>query len=111
MEISFKSLKQALADPLSAQSSGMLETPDMNFWGRSDQLHVGLVTIFEFLAKEGRLPQMEDANSCWELAQSLIKNKTVNLEVELEEEVIKNCVSFSRSSISPMSAFFGGIIA
>lgn len=34
-----------------------------------------------------------------------------NINVEIEEPVFKNAVYFSGCSISPMSAFFGGIIA
>lgn len=49
----------------------------MSNWGRSDQLHVGLLTILDFMKTKGKLPSMEDSDECWKIAQDLIKNKSV----------------------------------
>ena len=38
-KVSYHSLKQSLLNPVASSQSGMLETPDLRLWGRSDQLH------------------------------------------------------------------------
>ena len=40
----------------------MLETPDLRYFGRSDQLHLAFVGIFEFQKAHGRLPQNNEGD-------------------------------------------------
>ena len=42
----------------------MLETPDLKYWGRSDQLHLAFSAVLEFHSVAGRLPRdnEEDLN-------------------------------------------------
>jgi hypothetical protein len=40
-----------------------------------------------------------------------LKSDENNFQVEIEEKVFKTAVSYASCSISPMAAFFGGIIA
>jgi len=47
-KLEFHSLKQALTNPVAATKYGMLEAPDLRFWGRSDQLHLAFSGIFDF---------------------------------------------------------------
>jgi hypothetical protein len=51
----------------------MLETPDLRFWGRSDQLHLAFNAVLEFQSKSGRLPQNteEDFTEVLGLAKAL----------------------------------------
>lgn len=115
-KITYHSLKQSLHNPVASSQFGMLETPDLRYFGRSDQLHLAICAIFAFKQANGRLPEnnAEDQNACLELAQKINEtNKTTEgLTVEkIDEPVIKNTVSFCKASISPMSAFFGGMVA
>ena len=47
-KISFHSLKQSLHNPIASSQYGMLETPDLRYFGRSDHLHIGFHAILEF---------------------------------------------------------------
>lgn len=56
----------------------------------------------------------EDRAACLELAKNINESnkKSDGITVEeLEEKIIFNSVSYSKASISPMSAFFGGVVA
>lgn len=70
----------------------------------------------DFAKKHNRLPEAGDAGECLELAKAKMadlkaeSDDNLNLE-EIEEKVFNNSVSFASSSISPMAAFFGGVIA
>ena len=55
-KISFHSLKQSLHNPVASSQYGMLETPDLRFFGRSDQLHLAFNAILEFQKAHGYLP-------------------------------------------------------
>ena len=46
--VEFHSLKRALTNPVATTKYGMLETPDLRFWGRSEQLHLAFSGIWDF---------------------------------------------------------------
>jgi len=46
--VKYHSLRESLKNPVASSASGMLETPDLRNWGRSDQLHLAYLGIFEF---------------------------------------------------------------
>jgi ubiquitin-activating enzyme E1 len=55
-KVSYHSLKQSLHNPIASSQYGMLETPDLRYFGRSDQLHLAFSGIFAFQKQHGRLP-------------------------------------------------------
>jgi ubiquitin-activating enzyme E1 len=55
--VSYHSLKQSLHNPVASSQYGMLETPDLRYFGRSEQLHLGMYGIFDFQREHGRLPE------------------------------------------------------
>jgi ubiquitin-activating enzyme E1 len=86
----------------------MLETCDLRFFGRSDQIHVGVRALYAFYDNQGRYPNGSEA----EVAQVLeLANKIKDADVELDEPVIKNLARFAEASITSTCAFFGGIVA
>ena len=91
----------------------MLETPDLAKFGRSDQLHASLYGILSFLKAEGRYPENndDDIKKCTELANAQMKSNGEGMALEIEEAVFTKAVKFASCSISPMAAFFGGIVA
>jgi ubiquitin-activating enzyme E1 len=95
----------------------MLETPDLRFFGRSEQLHIAFSGIWQFQQQNGgRLPgnNEEDFQAVLANAKAInASNKdTEGLYVdELEEKIVRNAALYSRACISPMAAFFGGVIA
>jgi hypothetical protein len=63
-----------------------------------------------------RLPENneKDLNECIELARQInAKNKEDGNHTveEIDEKVIKNSVLYSQACITPMAAFFGGMLA
>ena len=116
MKVTYHSLKQSLHNPIASSQYGMLETPDLRYFGRSDQLHIAFHAIFEFQKQHKRLPENtnEDRAACLELAKKINEDNKASegITVEtLEENIVFNSVSYSKASISPMSAFFGGVVA
>lgn len=114
-KVSFHSLKQSLHNPVASSQYGMLETPDLRYFGRSEQLHLAMYGIFDFQRAFGRLPEgEEDAKQVLEHVRKILENNksTEGLHVEeLDENVVRNTCLFSTSCITPMSAFFGGVVA
>lgn len=94
----------------------MLETPDLRFFGRSDQTHLAYCAIFEFQKAHNRLPTHSDDDQK-EVLELVNKINGTNKDSEgitveeIDEAVVKNTSSFSKAQISPLAAFFGGIIA
>lgn len=112
----YHSLKQSLHNPVASSQYGMLETPDLRFFGRSEQLHLGFCALWEFQKVSGRKPANteEDIAACVAHAKRINEEnaKSEGLTVEeLDEKVIANVARFAQFGISPMAAFFGGIVA
>lgn len=55
-KVSYHSLKQSLHNPVASSQYGMLETPDLRFFGRSEQLHLAFAGVWEFQKTHGRRP-------------------------------------------------------
>jgi len=93
----------------------MIEPPDLAKFGRSEQLHAALFGISQFAQANGRYPAEADHDAVLALTNAAMdanqKADEGNLKVEIEADVFRKAVSWTGSSISPMSAFFGGIIA
>ena len=78
----------------------------MSFWGRSANIHAGIRAIHDFHQEMNRYPADTDADieACMKFAKSLGQE-------DLMEDVVKAVTRFSTSSLCPLSAFFGGIVA
>lgn len=94
----------------------MLETPDLRFFGRSEQLHLAYLGIFAFQKAHNRLPN----NSEEDFQEVLTHIRRINEEnkasegitlEEIDERVMRNATLYSRACITPMAAFFGGVVA
>ena len=104
-----------MANPVASSMYGMLETPDLRCFGRSDQIHIALRAMWAFQEEEGRMPNAGDIEKCKELANKInseAKEKEDLFSVEeIDQDVLKNTCSFAACSLSPMCAFYGGIVA
>jgi ubiquitin-activating enzyme E1 len=109
-QISFHSWEESYANPAASSPEGMLPIPDLGKFGRSDQLHASLFGIHQFVKANKRYPTSADVGACMDLATAQLKNGN-GIEVEIEKETFEKAVANAGSSISPMAAFFGGIVA
>lgn len=51
-----------------------------------------------------------DVKTCEDLAKGILNDAEFNCE-EIDAKVFSNAIRYAKCSISPMAAFFGGIIA
>ena len=113
-QVSYHSLAQSLNNPAASSQYGMLETPDLRFFGRSEQLHISLRAIWHFQKEHGRLPGEADVPQVIQYAKDINQRakESEGFHVEdLDEKVVHNAAAYSRACISPMAAFFGGVVA
>ena len=73
----------------------MLETPDLRFFGRSEQLHLGYHALLEFHKTHQRLPYLnkEEVDQVVEISKKINESNKASegLTVEeLDENVIRN---------------------
>ena len=101
--LTFKSLRQSLADPEFLMS-------DFAKFDRPLQLHLGFQALHAFRAAHGELPAPSDAAHAAELL-SLAKGMPGGGDVEFSERLLRNLASGARGELSPLCAFFGGIAA
>lgn len=101
-KLSFKSLKDALAEPEYLVS-------DFGKFDRPSQLHLAFIAYHKFVSINGRLPipwSSDDANEFFKLTESLNTNST-----ELDADLIKTFSKVCAGNINPMTSFIGGIVA
>jgi len=114
-KVAFHSLSQSIKNPAASSHFGMLETPDLRFFGRSEQLHLAIHGVLEFQKAHGRLPEgPNDAATVLDITRKVIETNKCSEGItveELEEAIVKNAAQFATSCLSPMAAFFGGIVA
>lgn len=72
-EVSHHSWAESFVNPVASSQFGMLETPDLSKFGRSEQLHTALFGITEFLTKNGKLPAIGDQATCLALAKAKLE--------------------------------------
>ena len=113
----FNSLRQALIKPLESSPDQCFITPDLGFFDRPGVLHIAMQGVLRFHLTHGRLPSNteEDVKACLDLS------KTINDELkstegawaidELDTAVFSNVSRFASASLSPVAAFFGGVVA
>lgn len=108
-EVSYHSWAESFPNPVASSEFGFLNTTDFGKFGRPDQLHVALAAILKFTADNNRYPTAADCDACLGLAKAWCES--AELKPELEDDVLKKAIQFSGCSISPLAAFFGGIVA
>lgn len=113
-KLSFKSWDESNVNPLLEEP---LNIPDLGKFGRSEQLHFAFRAVREFQKNKGHLPQLhnaEDADEVLRIAQELNQagKDSEGFSVdEVEGDVVRNVSLYARAQISPMAAFWGGIVA
>ncbi|BDA45843.1 Ubiquitin-activating enzyme E1 1 [Coccomyxa sp. Obi] len=103
--LSFKSLEEALATP------GEFLFSDFSKLERPALLHLGFQALDAFQAEFGRLPaphNEEDATKFVSIAKKL--NETAADKAEIDEAVLKALSYTASGELSPMAAFFGGVV-
>jgi ubiquitin-activating enzyme E1 len=69
--VEFHSWEQSFKNPVASSQYGMLETPDLSKFGRSDQLHAALIGIVKFVKAHSRYPE----NTKEDIAEALKLSK------------------------------------
>jgi ubiquitin-activating enzyme E1 len=119
----FRSLEEALVDPVNPGDFGLMFTDGAKF-GRAEQLHIALWSVLEFQERHGHLPEPhndEDAEEVLAIAKAgiqhlsdetrLLEDAKVLTVDELDEKVVKQTALFAAAELQPFAAFFGGVIA
>ena len=123
----FKSLKEKLDNPY---YNNMVPDPiDLAKFGRNELLHVGFLALHEFVSNiklnsddgyASLLPRVnneEDANRVVEIAKNmynqfkLIDGHWINNSQDFDENIIRSIAMWARCSVSPVTAFAGGVVA
>jgi len=115
--IKFKSLEDSLRAPLGPGFPD-LENPDLEKWGRPEQLHVGLNAVLAYYEEHRRLPRLNNEDDAKELVKiyehinsNITPGEGVVKAEEINQEVITNIAKYADAQTSCHAAFFGGIVA
>eukprot|EP00944_MAST-04C_sp_MAST-4C-sp1_P014587 g14587.t1 len=113
----FKNFKESLRNPIGKGEYGLLFTDGSKF-GRGEQLHFALQGVWEFQARNGRLPVPrleDDANECFKYAKEINeqrqKDEGAMAVEEVDEKVVKLVAMFADTEFQPHACFFGGCLA
>jgi ubiquitin-activating enzyme E1 len=120
--VAYEPLSARVEKPLpSDDPMGMLLTPDLGKFGRSEQLHVAFQAVELYRAKHGgALPQTRDAAAaaeCVEIAREWVKSlagKAGALSLSPEDvqaDVVTKVAMLARTELPALCAFFGGVVA
>jgi ubiquitin-activating enzyme E1 len=98
-----------------------LELCDWEKFGRPEELHITLIALYKFYEHNKRLPNLNDVADAEKLVELTVEvneenKKKMDAEgiIKLEEvnkTVAKNVALFANTAISPITSFWGGIIA
>jgi ubiquitin-activating enzyme E1 len=86
---------------------------DFAKFDRPMQLHIGVQALHSFVEKTGKLPRPHnaaDAAEVFKLCEQL-NSELGEEKVELDEKLITELSYQARGELSPMTAFFGGLVA
>ena len=103
--LDFQSISAAIKEPEFVIS-------DFAKFDRPQQLHFGFQALHGFVQSRGRSPRPlneEDAVAVLDLAKALAKESGV--EVEFDDNLIKELSYQAQGDLNPMAAFFGGLAA
>ncbi|KAF7459320.1 ubiquitin-activating enzyme E1 family protein [Cryptosporidium felis] len=121
----FRSLRDSLEYPISDDQS-MLIVPDLNKFGRSEQLFFSINAVLKYSDLNGSRPahtNLQAIRECYSIAQKMNENSKKRIESGdenkefivtvdcVEESIVENVCKYSRCCLSPMAAFLGGITA
>ena len=94
---------------------------DLSKIGINETIHCGIIAIHEYYEKNNNtLPELNNdkmSNEILKIAKEIFKNakenkeKWVNSINSLNEKIILNIANWSKSEISPICSFLGGIVA
>jgi ubiquitin-activating enzyme E1 len=120
IKVAFASLGERIDAPVHP-SEGMLCTPDLGKFGRSEQLHAAFQAVELFRAKHGgQLPPLRDAAAaaeCVALAREWVASLGGNpgalalTPEEVSAEVVSRVAALARAELPALCAFFGGVVA
>lgn len=103
--IDFKNYTTALKEPEFVMS-------DFAKFDRPQQLHLGFQALHAFQVAKGRLPQpMDDEDAAIVLGAAKKFAEEEKLEIEIDEKLLKELSYQALGDLSPMAAFFGGVVA
>ncbi|KAL7068059.1 ubiquitin-activating enzyme E1 family protein [Cryptosporidium serpentis] len=124
--LKFRSLAESMQNPL-CDDQDMLIVPDLTKFGRSEQLFFAIYAVMQYGDIHGHRPSHEDINAiqeCIKIANDLnndakeraaahdtsIKCNIITVD-SIDTQIVTSVCKYSRSCISPMAAFLGGIAA
>lgn len=103
--INFKNYTAAVKEPEFLMS-------DFAKFDRPQQLHLGFQAVQAFQVSKGRLPNpMDEEDAAVVLGAAKAFSSEEKLDVELNEKLLKELSFQAKGDLSPMAAFFGGIVA
>lgn len=103
--IDFKSLSESLTKPDFLIS-------DYAKFDRPGQLHVGFQALQAFVEGNGRLPRPHnDDDAAIVVGSAKVFVEAEQMEVEIDEKLLKELSYQAQGDLSPMAAFFGGLAA
>ena len=106
--LTFKSLREAISSP---DTAGVLMS-DFAKFDRPLQIHFGVQALHMYAAESGgTFPAPSDTTACAKvLADATKLASDAGCEVEFSPRLLSNLSSGSRGEMSPLCAFFGGIV-
>ncbi|CAJ0755253.1 721_t:CDS:10 [Entrophospora sp. SA101] len=85
---------------------------DFGKWDRPEQLHIGFQALNEFAEKNKGLPRPHNEADAEEIiCLSKEINEQSEEKIEINEKLLKQLSYGARGDLSPMVAFFGGLVA
>ena len=98
---SFHSLAESVKNPTASSRYGMLETPDLRFFGRSEQLHQAIRATHQFHEENKRYPALADAEAVLAIAKTLNAVQDAHRVEELEDRIVTQTASFAACAVCP----------
>lgn len=93
---------------MSVATDYMLPEFNQCLWGRAIQIHTAIRAMHQFHEENKRYPETKDNEVICEIAGKLAAAAEVE---DLNMDTVKAVCAYSQASISPLCAFFGGIVA
>ncbi|KAI5861880.1 hypothetical protein GGS23DRAFT_597905 [Durotheca rogersii] len=103
--IDFKTISAALRDPEFVIS-------DFAKFDRPHQLHIGFEALHAFKQSQGRLPRpLNDEDAAVVVASVKAFVEKENVDIEIDEKLIRELSYQAQGDLNPMAALFGGLAA
>ena len=116
IEMNYKTFEENFFDPV---DNMMHYDYSKNKKGRKQLLHILLINIQKFYDKNGELPKLNDENDSEQLFNQILefrneikeKNKFFKNLPELNKDLLKDLIKFSRTQHPSLCSFLGGFVA